>query len=81
MDKNIEMSDSEIQNDEEQNETAQRIVELEALISSKNEEIKELKEAENKLKLENEKTEEKAERKKKVATNIYKELVDLKSRK
>jgi hypothetical protein len=65
VDKNIEMSDSEIQNDEEQNETAQRIVELEALISSKNEEIKELKEAENKLKLENEKTKEQAEK------NIY----------
>ena len=46
-------------------ETAQRIVELEALISSKNEEIKELKEAENKLKLENEKTKEQAEK------NIY----------
>ena len=81
MDKNIEMSDSEIQNDEEQNETAQRIVELEALISSKNEEIKELKEAENKLKLENEKTKGEAEKNKRVASNVYKELVDLKSRK
>ena len=38
--KNIETSYSEIQN-----ETAQRILELEALIASKNEEIKELKEA------------------------------------
>ena len=81
VDKTIEMSDSEIENDLETNETAQKIIELEALIALKNKEITELKEIEDKLKMENEKTKEQAEKNKRVASNIYKELVDLKSRK
>ena len=58
VDKNIEVSSSQNKNNLEQNEAAQKIVELEALIELKNKKIKELREAEDKLKMGTEKSKE-----------------------
>ena len=58
VDINIEVSSSQNKNNLEQNEAAQKIVELEALIELKNKKIKELREAEDKLKMETEKSKE-----------------------
>jgi hypothetical protein len=65
----------------ENSDTAQKIAELEALIVFKNEAIEELKKTEEKLKMDNENNKEQAEKNKRVASNIYKELMELKSRK
>ena len=59
----------------------QKIEELEMLIALKSETIKELKESEVDLKLENENTKQQAAKFQRVASNIYKELAELKSRK
>ena len=58
VDKNIEVSSYQNKNNLEQNEAAQTIVELEALIDLKNKKIKVLREAEDKLKMETEKSKE-----------------------
>ena len=62
VDINIEVSSSQNKNNLEQNEAAQKIVELEALIELKNKKIKELREAEDKLKMETEKSKEQDEK-------------------
>ena len=80
MEEIIEVNDSINKNNEENNNKDQKIVELEMLIALKSETIKELKESEGNLKLENESTKEQAEKCQRVATNIYKELAELKSR-
>ena len=81
MEEIVEVNDSINKNNEENNNKDQKIVELDMLIALKSETIKELKESEGNLKLENESTKEQAEKFQRVATNIYKELAELKSRK
>ena len=80
MEEIVEVNDSINKNSEENNNKDHKIVELEMLIALKSETIKELKESEGNLKLENESTKEQAEIFQRVATNIYKELAELKSR-
>ena len=81
MEEIVEVNDSINKNNEENNNKDQNIVELEMLIALKSETIKELKESEGNLKLENENTKEQAAKFQRVASNIYKELAELKSRK
>ena len=59
----------------------QKIGELEALLSLKDKTINELKESEVNLKTEHQAIKEQTEKFKRVASNMFKELSDLKSRK
>ena len=76
----VEVNSSINKNNEENIEKDQKIVELEMLIAVKSATIKELKEFEVNLKLENESSKEQAAKLQRVATNIYKELAELKTR-
>ena len=79
IDKNV--NESKQNDNPEDSDKIQKVAELEALIAIKNNEIIKLKQAENNLQKENENNKQQAERIKRVATNMFKELEEFKSRK
>ena len=77
----IEVVDSMDENFVEKTNEVLKMGELEVLIASKDQTIKELRETEVNLKLENQTKKEQAEKLQRIAVNMYKELSELKSKK
>ena len=77
----IEVLDSMDENVVEKANEVLKMGELETLIASKDQTIKELRETEVNLKLENQTNKEQAEKLQRIAVNMYKELSELKSKK
>ena len=72
--------DSTNENDVENTDAVLKVSELEAVIASKDNTIKELKEAEINLKMESQTLQEQAEKFQRIASNMFKEITELKSR-